>query len=134
MRPIRLARIAADAEVLRWQAFAARTITRMVCAIVAAVFLLGVLAIAHVAAWYALRVDAGLAFYWTALAIAGFDLIVAVILLLVARSSTPSRVEREALEVRQRAVAGLGSTLSLAQLALSIVRIATSSWRRGRRV
>lgn len=107
---------------------------RIVYAVVAAVFLLGVLATAHVAAWYALRIDAGLAFYWTALIVAGFDLIVAVILLMMARSSAPSRVEREALEVRQRAIAGLSSTLSIAQLAFPVIRIATTARRRSRRV
>ena len=100
---------------------------------IALVFLLGALAVAHIAAWYWLRVDMALAFYWSALAVGGFDLLVAVILLLLASRSAPSRTEREALEVRKRAVAGLTSTLSLAQLALPLLGVANSMRRRGRR-
>ena len=133
MRPVRLARIAADAEILRWQAFTARTVTRLVCAFIALIFVVGALAIGHVAAWFALRIYAGLQFYWVALVLGGVDLFVALILLLVALRSTPSRVEREALEVRQRAIAGLGTTLSLAQLALPALRVANMARRRGMR-
>jgi hypothetical protein len=131
MRPVRLVRIAADAEVLRWQGFASRTATRVVCALIALIFVVGALAIAHFMAWYALRVDAGLQFYWAALILAGVDLLVAVVLLLVALRSTPSRVEREALEVRQRAIAGLSSTLSIAQMALPLLSVANAARRRG---
>ncbi|MFL5256133.1 MAG: hypothetical protein ACJ8AI_25210 [Rhodopila sp.] len=130
LRPVRLTRIAADAEILRWRAFAARTITRIVCALIALIFVIGVLTIAHVAAWLALRVNAGLQYYWVALILGGVDLIIALVLLLIASRSTPSKVEREALEVRQRAVAGLTTTLSLAQLALPMLRVANSARRR----
>jgi len=130
LRPVRLTRIAADAEILRWRAFAARTITRIVCALIALIFVIGVLTIAHVAVWLALRVDAGLQYYWVALILGGVDLIIALVLLLIASRSTPSKVEREALEVRQRAVAGLTTTLSLAQLALPMLRVANSARRR----
>jgi len=130
MKPVRLARIAADAEVLRWRAFGARTLTRVVCALVALIFVVGALTIAHIAAWFALRIEAGLAYYWAALILGGFDLVVALILLSVAGRSTPSRVEREALEVRQRAIAGLTTTLSLAQLALPMLRVANTARRR----
>jgi len=133
MRPVRLVRIAADAEVLRWRAFTARTLTRIVCAVVAAVFVIGALTIAHVAAWYALRIDAGLQFYWCALILGAVDLLIAVVLLMTAMRSTPNRVEREALEVRQRAIAGLSSTLSLAQMALPILSVANSARRRALR-
>ncbi len=131
MRPVRLVRIAADAEVLRWRAFAGRTVTRLVCALIALIFVIGALTFAHVAAWYALRIDAGLQFYWVALILGGADLIIAFVLLLMANRSTPSRVEREALEVRQRAIAGLTTTLSLAQLALPALRVANAARRRG---
>jgi|SRR3954453_22127498 len=130
MRPVRLVRIATDAEILRWQAFGGRLVTRIVFALVAVIFVIGALAIAHVAAWYALRIDAGLQFYWCALILGGIDLIMAIILLLMASRSTPSRVEREALEVRQRAIAGLTTTLSLAQLALPLLGVANSARRR----
>ena len=133
MRPIRLARIAAEAEAVRWRAYGERVLVRIICAVVALLFLIGVVAVAHVAAWYWLRSDLGLTFYYTALAVGGFDLAVAAALLWFANRSKPSRVEREALEVRQRAVAGLTTTLSLAQLAIPALRVANSLRRRGRR-
>jgi hypothetical protein len=132
MRPVRLARIAAEAESVRWRAFGNRLITRLVFAVIALAFFIGALAVAHVAAWYWLRINMGLAFYWAALIVGGFDLVAAVILLLLAGRSTPSRTEREALEVRQRAVAGLTSTLSLAQLVLPALSVANSFRRRRR--
>jgi hypothetical protein len=131
MRPVRLAQIAAEAEGVRWRAFGSRIVARLVCAIVALVFLIGALAVAHIAAWYWLRIDMGLAFYWAALAVGGFDLVVAFTLLMLANRSGPSRTEREALEVRQRAIAGLMSTMSMAQLVLPALRIAYSMSRRG---
>jgi hypothetical protein len=133
MRPVRLARIAAEAEGVRWRAFGARLVTRLVLAVIALAFFIGAIAVAHVAAWYWLRIDVGLAFYWSALAVGGFDLVVALILLLLANRSAPSRTEREALEVRQRAVAGLRSTFSLVQMILPALSVANSFRRRGRR-
>ena len=123
MRPVRLARIAAEAEAVRWHAFAVRTAVRLVCVVVALLFVVGALTIGHIAAWYALRVDFGVEFYWSALALGGFDLAVALILLLIASRSGPGRVERDAVEVRQQAVAGILSTLNLVQIAVSLARI-----------
>ncbi len=130
MQPVELARIAAEAEAARWQAIATRTLARLMCVVIALLFAVGAVTVAHVAAWYALRVDAGLRFYWSALIVGGFDLVVAAVLLLFASRSKPSRVEQEALAVRRQAVAGLMSMLSLVQLTLSALRLMGARRRR----
>jgi hypothetical protein len=132
MRPVRLARIAAEAEAVRWQAFAARAFLRVACACIALLFVIGAVTFAHIAAWYWLRIDEGLNFYETALVLGGFDLVVAVMLLLIAGRSTASQMEREALEVRKQAVAEMAHMLSLAQLLLPLLRLANLLRRRNR--
>ncbi len=62
----------------------------------------------------------------------GFDLVVAVVLLLIAGRSGPSRTEREALEVRKKAVAEMVHMLTLAQLLLPLLRLANLLRRRNR--
>jgi hypothetical protein len=123
MRPVRLAQIAAEAETVRWQAFAARTFARLVCACIALVFVIGALTFAHLAGWYWLRISWGLNFYETALLLGGFDLVVAALLLFIASRSGLSRTEREALEVRKQAVAEMVRMLTLAQLLLPLLRL-----------
>ena len=125
LRPVTLARIAVDAEVLRWQTFGSRIVTRLVLVVFAVVFLLGALTVLHFAAWHLLSIDLGIGNYWAGLAVGGFDLLVTIVLILLARRSTPSRTEREAVEVRQRAIAGLKSPLSVAQLAVPALRFST---------
>ncbi len=133
MRPYRLARIAAEAEGVRLRGMATRMVTRIVCAIVALVFVLGAVAFAHIAAWYWLRIGENLSFYVTAGILGAFDLFVAIVLGLIASRSSPSRVEREALEVRRRAIAGIGTAMSVTQLALPALRIAASTMRKAPR-
>jgi hypothetical protein len=132
MRPVRLAQIAAEAETVRWQAFAARAFTRVACACIALIFVVGAVTFAHIAAWYWLRIHEGLNFYETSLVLGGFDLAVAVVLLLIAGRSGPSRTEREALEVRKKAVAEMVHMLTLAQLLLPLLRLVGMLRRRGR--
>lgn len=133
MRPYRLAHIAAEAEGVRLRGMATRMVTRIICAVIALAFVLGAVAFAHIAAWFWLRIDFDLSYYVTAGILGGFDLLVAVILGLIASRSSPSRVEREALEVRQRAIAGIGTALSVTQLVIPALRIASSMRRAPRR-
>ncbi|MFL5285061.1 MAG: hypothetical protein ACJ8AW_29830 [Rhodopila sp.] len=126
LRPVRLARIAAEAEGVRLRGFAARIATRAAFAAVALVFLLAVLVFVHVAAWYALFSIAGLSFLASTGIVGGVDLLLAIILGLVARSSRPTEVEAEALDVRRRAVQGLPSTLSASQLMLPVLQAAAN--------
>ncbi len=130
MRPVRLARIAAEAEGVRLRGMISRILTRAIFGVIALVFVLGALVFAHAAAWYGLRVGLDLTFLAAAGVLGGVDLLVAIVLGLLAARSTPSRVELDALDVRRKAIQAIGSTLSLAQLAIPMLRIATRMRRR----
>lgn len=121
MRTLRLARIAAEAEGLRLREQAGRTMRRAVFAIIALGFLIAALACAHIAAWYWLRL------YWTepgaALVMAGADIAVAVLLMVLAARSSPGRVELEALAVRRRAWDSATGSLAVTTLALQLLRL-----------
>lgn len=130
MRALRLARIAAEAEGLRLRHRAQRALIAAILASIASVFMLGALVFCHVAAWFYLRA------HWeppeTALILAGADVLLALVLVLLAARSTTSRVELEALAVRQRALESIGSTLAISALATQLLRIAVSVFRRTR--
>lgn len=130
MRPLRLARVAAEAEGLRWRRMTQRIVIRVVFAFVALVFLLGTLAFVHVAVWYWLRIGVGLTQIWTAVTVGGGDLVIAVVLAVLATRSSPGRVEQEALEVRRRALTNMQSNLALSAMLMPLLRMA---WRRRRR-
>ena len=133
MNPVKLARVAAEAEALRLRAMAGRIGRRIAFVVVALVFLLITLAFVHVIGWYALRVSAGLSFYAASGIVGGIDLLLALIFLGLASRSAPSAAEREALEVRRRAVEGMRSVMSMTQLALPTLRVVRSVRRRRQR-
>jgi uncharacterized membrane protein (DUF485 family) len=133
MNPVRLARVAAEAEMLRLRAMAGRYVRRIVFAVVALLFLLAVLIFVHIIAWYALNVSANLGFYSACLIVGGVDLLIGVVLLALASRSAPSSAEREAYAVRQRAIEGMRQFGTYSQLALPALRLATSVRRRRRR-
>ena len=91
------------------------------CGIVALGFLAGAVVFAHLAAWFWLRL------HWeslhAALIVAGADLVLAILLALLAARSAPSRVELEALAVRQRAIDSATSTLAFSALAMQLLRV-----------
>ena len=132
MRPFRLARIGAEAEGVRLRGMAARIATRAAFGILALVFLAGALVFAHLAAWYELRTALELSYLLAVGSLGGADLLVAIVLLLLASRSTPSRVEIEALEVRRKAIEGISSAMSITALLLPLLRLATSFRRRRR--
>ena len=132
MRPFRLARIAAEAEGVRLRGMATRIATRVVFALVALFFVAGALVFAHLAAWYELRTALDQSYLVTIAILGGGDLVIAFILLLLASRSSPSRVETEALEVRRKAIEGIGSALSITTMLLPLLRLATSFRRRRR--
>jgi hypothetical protein len=133
MRPVRLARIAAEAEGVRLRGLATRIATRVVLAVVALLFVIGAIVFAHVAAWYEIRTVLDQTFLVTAGIMGGADLIIAIILGLLASRSRPSRVEREALEVRRQAIQGISSTLSVTQMLIPALRLMANMRRTRRR-
>jgi len=130
MRTFSLARVAADAELLRLRLSARRVAVRAILALVALGFLAGAAVCCHVAAWFWLRQ------HWeppqSALFLAGTDLVVALILALLAARSSPSRVELEALAVRQQALESITASLAFSALAMQVLRLATQFFRRPR--
>jgi|SRR5689334_9340160 hypothetical protein len=130
MHPLRLARIAAEAEGLRLRQLARRTAVQAVFGVIALAFLIGAVAFVHVAAWCWLRLS------WegqyAALMLAGADLLIAVLLGLLATRSSPSRIELEALAVRQRALEGATTTLAWSTMALQVLRVVGNLMKRPR--
>ena len=124
MRSLRLARIAAEAEGLRLRRSAQRTALRAIYVIVALGFLAWAVLFAHVAAWFWLRLS------WearhAALIVAGADLVLAVLLAVLASLLSPGRVEREALEVRRRAIESVGGALAFSAMAMQVLRLFTN--------
>jgi len=121
MRPLRLARIAAEAEGLRLRHRARRAAIRAALAIIATAFLIGAVTFVHIAAWFWLRLS--LEGQQVALTLAAADLVLAVLLGLLATRATPSQIEVEALAVRQRAVEGVTSAITWSTLAVQLLRI-----------
>jgi hypothetical protein len=114
VRSIDLLKIAAEAELLRWQAIGKRQGWRVACVLVALVFLLGILTMCEVAGWQALS--------WrfteisASLIMAGVNLVVALVFGLLALRSAPGRDELEALRIRQNALLETRSSLVIASL------------------
>jgi hypothetical protein len=123
MRPVRLARIAAEAESVRLRSRLQRTAVRIGMGVGALVFVFGVLVMLHITLWHVLRLYAALNEAATAGILTGIDLIIAVVFGVLAMRSAPSHVETEALEVRQRAVQSLVSTVAISTALIPALRL-----------
>jgi hypothetical protein len=132
MRPLRLARIAAEAERVRLRRLVSRLAMRAIFGVVALLFVFGAIVFAHVAAWYWVRTGLDQTFLAGTGILGGADLLVAIFLGFLAIRSAPSRVESEALDVRRKAVQAMASSFSLIQMAIPILRIAANIRRRRR--
>jgi phage shock protein PspC (stress-responsive transcriptional regulator) len=130
MRTLRLARIAAEAEGLRLRRQAQRTVVRIVVGLIGLMFLAWALVFAHIAAWFWLRDSLGWSEPGAAAAVTGADLIIAAILALLAARSSPSRIEREALQVRQRALDSATSRFALTTSLVPAIRLVLDLLRR----
>jgi hypothetical protein len=133
MRAYRLLQVALQAEMLRWRSMAARMAVRAAFACVALLFLVGALTFAHVAGWAWLRLNQGFNEYATAGILGGVDLVIAIVFLVLAGRSGPGTTEREALEVRRRALHSVGNALSLGSMLIPVLRLANTMMRRARR-
>ena len=114
MRSVSLLKIAAEAELLRYRCMAVRQGRRAAFGAVALVFVLAVLVLGEVAAWFALYLR--FAAIPTTLILLGINLIIAVTFGLLAARSSPSRAEQEALQVRQQSLDAARGMLSLTAL------------------
>lgn len=121
MRTFRLARVAAQAELLRLRRFVRRQAVRAALGATAAVFLLGCLAWLHVTGYFAL-LRAGILPLWDSLILAGVDVVIAVVFGLLALRDSPGRVEREALQVRRAAQAQMTEAAAMTAVVGPLLR------------
>ena len=121
MRALRLARVAAEAEVLRTRRRVRRTVFRAAFATIGAVFAFAALCFGHIVVFMAIRHSLGP--IGAALIVFGGDLLVALICVLVASISSPDRIELEALQVRERAQQQLEEILATAAVVAPLARL-----------
>jgi hypothetical protein len=114
MRALNLTKVAAEAEILRIQHMLKRQGMRAAFGLVAVLFVLGVLVLAHIASWQVLRLYVPP--IYATLILLGVDLVIAAIFGILAARSSPSHHEREALAIRQRALHEARSSLALGAL------------------
>jgi hypothetical protein len=114
MRATNLLKVAAEAEILRIQFMLKRQGIRAAFGLVALIFILGVLVLANVAVWQVLRMY--IEPIYATLVLLGINLVIAVIFGILAARSSPSSTERDALQVRQRALREARSSLALGAL------------------
>lgn len=121
MRGFQLARIAAQAELLRLRCALRRHAVRAVLAAFAVVFVLAALAGVHVAAVVGLTQSVTL--IEALLIVVGADAVIALVLAILALRDVPGPVEREALRVRRLASEQAMETVLLATLLGSLRRV-----------
>lgn len=114
MRATNLVKIAAQAEILRIQHMVKRQAIRAAFAMGAFVFVLGALVLANVVGWQLTRVYVSAVY--ASLIMLSVNLAIAAIFGLLAARSSPSGTEREALELRRRALLEARSSLALGAL------------------
>jgi hypothetical protein len=125
IKPLRLARIAARAQVLVLQREAAGIARRAAFAAVAAVFAAGVLILLHVIAYLALRQYAGLSAILSAALLLGVDLVFTIIFGLLANSRSPDPSLEEAKRLRDQTLDQVRQSLTLASMLAPLTRIAS---------
>ena len=121
MRTLRLARIALEAEGLRLRQRARRGVARLALLAMACGFLLAAVVFGHAAVWFWLRL------HWDSPQAAGLvvggDVVLATFFALLAARSSAGRIEREALDVRRRAIESAVSTYAISTLALQAMSL-----------
>jgi hypothetical protein len=123
VRALRASRIVVDAEALRLRLQARRFAVRAILAAVALVFLAFALVLAHVAAWFWLRVNCGWMVQSTAALLAVGDLVVAGVVGAVALRLGPGPAEIEARLLRRQAWQALVATAAWPMIAVRVLRL-----------
>ena len=130
IRSLRLAQIAVQAEALRLRRLGRRTAVRVGLALVAAPFMLACFGFFEAALWEWL--SRHLLPAYAALICAGVNLALGGLLLLIAALSRDSRVEIEALRVRQRALEDATRQFTIAAMVTPVLRLILDQLRRRR--
>jgi ribose/xylose/arabinose/galactoside ABC-type transport system permease subunit len=124
MRFVNLASAALEAEILRYKSVAARQARRAGFGLLAFIFVLGFLTCVEITGWQVARMF--LDPIYATLCMMGVNLVIAVLFLVLAMRSNPSKQERDAVEFRQRALKGLQTSLAIS----TVVPLAGALWRR----
>ena len=114
MRTLSLARLAVEAEGLRFKRRLRRVAVRASLGTFALIFVVSAIACIHIAGWFAL--SRYLAPAWSALVLAGMDLVIALIFAQIARGDLHDAVEEEAKETREAAVRQLRGQIATSLL------------------
>jgi hypothetical protein len=131
VRTFRLAQATIEAERVRLRLRVRRVGLRLALGIIGAIWLVAGLTCLHVAAWLWLAPQwGGLA---SALALAGFDLVLAIIMLLLASRGRETAAEREAKAIRDNAWRETLRALTLAGMLQPLMQIVIGQLRRNRR-
>ena len=110
---------------LRLRRLVHRQVFRAVWGAVAAVFLVAVLVMVHVLAYTILA--NWLPPVWDAVALLGFDLVVAVLFGVLAARGAPDRLEAEAKVIRDQALAEMKESLAITALMSPLTRVVIRS-------
>jgi len=121
MQSLKLARIAAEAERLRLKRHVRRLVMRAIFGAIAGLFLLFAFMSAHVAGYIALRLR--LEPLYAALVVLGVDLVLAILLGVIASRGGEDALEREARDVRDRALGQLRDRAAMVALIGPLARI-----------
>jgi hypothetical protein len=114
MRAVNLAKVAAEAEIIRIRHMLKRQGTRAAFGLVAVIFSLAVLVLANVAGLQILRLY--VAPIYATFILLGINLVIAAIFGMMAARSSPSHAERDALAIRQQALREAQNSLALGAL------------------
>jgi len=128
MLPLRLLRVAFEAECLRQKHHMRRMVGRAVLGSFALALALIAVVFLHAAAWYWLA--ASMAGQYVALIFAGTDLLAALILVVLVLRSRPGLVEMEALAVRRLALDDAVESLRFSALLVRLMEQMLRSWPR----
>lgn len=123
VRAVELARVAAEAELLRIRTMVKRQGMRAAFGAGAAIFAIGVLTLASIVAWELLRQHFGP--LNASLILLGVYLVIAILFGVLAMRSAPTRTEREALDVRRQALTQIQRSVAISAL----IPIAGTLWR-----
>ena len=121
-RPFALVQDAAEAERARLGLFAGRLARRAAFAALAGVFALAGFVCVELIVYFLIADAGGVLPVYTALIMLGGNLLLALLLLLVARSGAEGPAEREARIARNQAIADLRSSLAVAAVVGSVGR------------
>lgn len=120
MKVVDLAKIAAAAEGLRLKRQVLRVGRQVAYLVLAAVFGLFALVGFHVILWTLCDGPWNFGRVWSSVAVFGFDLIIALVLVLLGRSRTPGMAEIEARITRDRTLAELKNAAALTAVASTV--------------